>query len=52
MNGNKKLKIKMYKLLDKHGKLRKEPYAKHIDDELFKDILELCKWYEKQKNTI
>ena len=36
----------MFKLLDKHGKLRKEKWARYMDEALFKDFLKLCEWYK------
>jgi hypothetical protein len=44
MNIEKKLKTKVWKVLERNGKLEKKEYARYIDDELFKDILELIKW--------
>jgi hypothetical protein len=45
----KELKKKMFKLLDKHGKLRKEPWAKYIDEELWKDFIHLCEWHFRNR---
>ena len=43
----KELKKRMFRVLDSHGKLRKESYTRYIDEALFKDFLRLCRWYRK-----
>lgn len=48
MSVDKWLKIRVYRLLDKYGKLIKEPCTKYIDEGLFKDFLKLVKQYEKK----
>ena len=45
-NYTKELKKKVWRILERNGKLEKKEYARYIDNELFKDFLELCKWYK------